>query len=205
MPYSLPEVSIEGAMATQPKHFISVEEFLEAEEKASERHEYLDGEIFTIVGASANHSLIAANIVIHIGRQLLNTPCRTRGSDMMIRTSPSGLYSYADAVVSCLPEHLEKNMLLNPIIIVEVLSPNTQDYDRGEKFQRYRSIPSFREYLIVAQDRVYVEHHIREGSEENLIWSMRERTKLEDVISLNSVNATIPLSAVYSGVSFENI
>ena len=192
-------------MATQPKHFITVEEFLEAEEKATERHEYLDGEIFTIVGASPNHALIASNIGAHMWAQLQNSPCRLRGPDMMIQTSLSGLYSYADAVVSCKPEHFEKNMLLNPIVIVEVLSPNTQDYDRGEKFQRYRSIPSFREYLIVAQDRVYVEHHIREGSGENLMWSMRERTKLEDVLSLNSVNATIPLSAVYSGVSFENV
>ena len=122
---------------------------------------------------------------------------------MMIRTSPLGLYSYADVVVSCLPEQLDKNTLLNPVVIVEVLSDSAQDYDRGGKFQRYRAIPSFREYLIVAQDRIYVEHHIREGSGENLIWTMRERTRPEDVISMATVNATLPLSAVYSGVLFD--
>ena len=190
-------------MATQPRHFITVEEFLEAEERAPERHEYLDGQIFTIPGASANHSLISANILTQVGRQLLNTSCRARGADMMIRTSPLGLYSYADVVVSCLPEQLDKNTLLNPVVIVEVLSASTQDYDRGGKFQRYRAIPSFREYLIVAQDRIYVEHHIREGSDENLIWTMRERTRPEDVISIAAVNATFPLSAVYAGVSFD--
>jgi Uma2 family endonuclease len=190
-------------MATQPKHFTSVDEYLAAEETSLERHEYLNGEVFATAGASLRHELIALNLASEIRAQLKGTECRVRGSGTRLRTSPTGLYSYADVVISWKPEQAETNTLLNPTVIVEVLSKSTGDYDRGAKFERYRQIPSFREYLIVAQDRVYIEHHVRTGVPGGSVWTMREFTSPEDVLDLQSVSVQLPCSAVYTDVDFE--
>jgi Uma2 family endonuclease len=190
-------------MATQPKHLVTVEEYLAAEETSLDRHEYLDGEVFAMAGASPRHGQIAVNILIEIGSRLRHSNCRVRNVDTRVATSPSGLYSYADAVIACKPEEFGRGALLNPVVIIEVLSPGTSDYDRGEKFERYRQIPSFREYLIVAQDRVYVEHHVRSGAPDKSIWTMREFTSLDDLIDLQSVGVQLSCSAVYADVDFQ--
>ena len=188
-------------MVTQPKHFITVEEYLQQEQTALDRHEYLNGEIFVMAGSTTDHATISTNLLIEIGSQLRQSDCTVRNGDMRIRTSPAGLYSYADAVVSCADEQFEKNTLLNPIVIVEVLSESTKDYDRGMKFEQYRQIPSFREYLIVAQDRPYIEHHAREDRN-GKVWAMREHTNLEDVVNLETINVKLRLSDIYAKVSF---
>ncbi len=190
-------------MATQPKHFITLEEYFQQERTALERHEYFDGEVFAMAGGTAAHSIISANLLIEVGSQLRNSNCITYNSDMRIRTAPSGLYSYADAVVSCGEAQMEEDTLLNPVVIVEILSKSTESYDRGKKFELYRHIPSFREYLIVAQDRVYVEHHARE-SVGGKIWTMREHTNLEDVVVLQTINVRLRLPDIYTNVSFSN-
>ena len=190
-------------MATQPKHLISVEEYLEQEEAALDRHEYLDGEIFAMAGTTLAHGLIASNITAEISLQLRNTECRVRGSDTRLRTSPTGLYSYPDAVISCRPELSEGTTLLNPIVIVEVLSDSTEDYDRGKKFERYRQISSFREYVVVAQDRLYVEHHVRQESSGQSAWIMRQLTAVDSVISLDSISVSLPLAAIYANVELQ--
>ncbi len=158
---------------------------------------YLDGKIFAMAGDTPEHSLVACNIIAAIRLQLKNTECRVRGSDMRIRTSPYGLLSYADAVISCKPEVFEGKTLLNPAIIIEVLSESTQNYDRGKKFERYREISSFREYLVVAQDRMYVEHHAREGSPDRPMWIMRQYSNAQDIIQLNAVSISLPLVEIY--------
>lgn len=194
--------SILSDVATQPREFATVEEYLRQEETALERHEYLAGQIFAMSGGTPTHALIASRIIIEIGVQLRGTGCRIRGADMRIRTAPSGLYTYPDAVISCQPEQVESNALVNPVAIVEVLSGSTRDYDRGAKFERYREIPSFVEYLIIGQDRVYVEHHVREGQHSDAVWTMREYTSLSDLVSLSSVPARLSLSAVYEELEF---
>jgi Uma2 family endonuclease len=143
-------------VSTQPKHSTTVEDYLAAEEMALDRHEYLNGEVFAMAGASLRHELIALNLASELRSRLLGSSCRVRGSGARLRTSPDGLYSYADVVISCMPEQVDRNTLLNPVVVGEVLSASTGNYDRGAKFERYRQIPSFREYLIVAQDRMYV-------------------------------------------------
>ena len=188
-------------MATQPKHFITVEEYLQQERTALDRHEYLNGEVFAMAGGTTAHSTISTNLLIEIGSQLRESDCTIRNGDMRIRTSPTGLYSYADAVVSCADEQFENDTLLNPIVIVEVLSESTKDYDRGVKFEQYRQIPSFREYLIVAQDRPYVEHHVRQDVDHR-VWTMREHTSLEDVINLEAIHVRLRLADIYAKVSF---
>jgi Uma2 family endonuclease len=190
-------------MATQPKHLVTVEEYLAAEETSLDRHEYLDGQIFAMAGASPRHGQIAVNMLIELGLRLRDSACRIRSVDTRVLTSRSGLYSYADVIISCKPEKFDRNTLLNPVVIIEVLSGSTGDYDRGAKFERYRQISSFREYLIVAQDRVYVEHHVRAGSPGESVWTMREFTSLADVINFESVGVPLPCSAIYADVDFE--
>jgi Uma2 family endonuclease len=119
-------------MVAQGNSFVSVNEYLEREANSLERHEYLNGEISPIDGSTLEHSAIASNVIAALGSWLADTDCIVRGSDARLRTSPSKLYSYADAVVSCGQEQSEKNTLLNPVLIVEVLSEGTENYDRGQ-------------------------------------------------------------------------
>jgi len=189
-------------MATQPKQFVTLEEYFEQERTALDRHEYLNGEVFVMAGGTTAHAIISSNLLIEIGSQLRGRDCTAYNGDMRIRTAPSGLYSYADTVVSCGSAQVENDTLLNPVVIVEVLSKSTESYDRGKKFELYRQIPSFREYLIVAQDRVYVEHHTREDSNRR-VWTMREYTSLEDIITLETINVRLELAAIYAKVAFQ--
>ena len=191
-------------MASQPKHHVSVQEYLRQEESARERHEYLNGEIFVMAGGTPDHALIAPNIIAAIRPQLQKSGCRIRNSDMRLRTSPTGLYSYADAVISCEPELFDGTTLLNPVVVIEVLSESTEDYDRGKKFELYRQIPSFREYLVVAQDRTYVEHHVREESSGRPAWIMRQFTGLNERVLLSAVTVSLPLTAIYADVEFRS-
>ncbi len=189
-------------MASQPKHSVTVEEYLAAEAASLDRHEYLDGEVFAMAGASPRHSLISVNLSSALNLQLADSNCNVRNGDMRLRTSPAGLYSYADVVISCAPEKFDGDTLLNPVVIIEVLSQSTGNYDRSLKFERYRQIPSFREYLVVAQDRVYIEHHVRSDSSGQTSWTLREFTSGDDVISLESVPVKLPCSAIYAKVDF---
>src|SRR6478672_9234040 len=113
-------------MATQANPSVSVDEYLDREAKSLDRHEYLNGEIFLMAGGTLDHSTIASNVIIALGLQLADTDCIVRGSDARLRTSPTGLHSYADAVISCGPDESEKNTLLTPVLIVEVLSYGTE-------------------------------------------------------------------------------
>ena len=191
-------------MASQPKHFISVQEYLDQEETALDRQEYLDSEIFAMAGGTPEHSLIATNVIATVRPQLRKTGCRVRGSDIRIRTSPTGLFSYSDAVISCNPELFDRSTLLNPTVVVEVLSESTKDYDRGRKFEYYRQISSFQEYLVIAQDRIYVEHHVRSGPTDNPVWTMREFTDADSTISFNAVPVLLSLADIYADVNFDS-
>jgi Uma2 family endonuclease len=181
-------------MATQPNHFITLEEYLTLEQTSDERHEYYNGEMFAMAGGSPNHADIAANLVREIGNRL-KQGCRVRGSDMGIKT-PTGLHTYADAVISCDPQQYDGNFLINPQVIFEVLSDSTEARDRGKKFETYRSIPSFCEYFLIAQDRMYVERYIRGSSGE---WTMRE-FKADDDVVIETVHLTLPLPLIYANV-----
>ena len=188
-------------MATQSKHFITLDEYFEQERTALERHEYLNGEVFAMAGGTVAHSIICMNVSGEFYAQLKGSNCTAHNGEMRIRTAPNGLYSYADAVVSCGQEQVEDDTLLNPVVIAEVLSESTENYDRGKKFELYRQIPSFREYLIVAQDRPYVEHHVREN-QPGKVWTMREYTSLDDVITLGTINVRLRLADIYAKVAF---
>ena len=153
-------------MATQPTHYLTVDEYLEKEDRALDRHEYLNGEMFQMPGGTLEHSTIGTKILASLHSQLLQTPYLVLGPDTRIRTSATGLHTYADVSVCCGQTQVEKTALLNPVLIIEASSDSTGNYDRGTKFEMYRQIESLSEYLIVAQDQIYVERHTKSDSED---------------------------------------
>lgn len=190
--------------ATLPKNYITVEEYLAAEEISEIKHEYYDGEIFAMAGGSEQHDLLAGNTFANLHSQLRGRQCNVHTSDMMVKTQQvKPIYSYPDITVVCGKtkfENEKRRIVLNPSLIVEVLSPSTEGYDRGAKFESYRSIPSFQEYILIAQDRIYIEHHIRQpdGS-----WNFTEHHNLTDEITLPTIDCSLSLSDIYESVELQ--
>lgn len=156
---------------TSPRY--TPEEYLAIERSNSEqRSEYLAGEIFAMGGASERHDLIVTNIVIQLGIQFRGRPCKVYSSDMRVKVSPTGLYTYPDLVALCGEAKFDddqKDTLINPTVIIEVLSKSTEGYDRGEKFEHYRKIASLAEYLLVSQDKLHVDHYVRQSDNQWLL------------------------------------
>jgi len=187
-------------MASQPKSSYTPEEYLEIERKAERKSEYLNGEIFAMGGASPRHVLIVTNLVRELSAQLKGQPCSVFSTDLRVRVSPEGLYTYPDVVVLCGPPQYHdsrKDTLTNPTFIVEVLWKSTKDYDRGEKFEQYRRIESFREYLLVAQDRPHMEHLVRQPDN---TWLFSETSSLDDAVLLPAVGCQLKVREVYDKV-----
>lgn len=171
-------------------------EYLDAERSSPEKHEYHDGEVFAMAGASEAHNLIVTNVLVALRAALGQRRCRVYPSDMRIKVPAVGLYTYADASAVCHRPEIEDehgDTLLNPQVIVEVLSPSTEDYDRGTKFKNYRSIPSFRDYVLISQDEILVEHGVRceDGS-----WLLREH-RAGERIELGSIGCTVAVDDLY--------
>jgi Uma2 family endonuclease len=188
-------------VSTQPTTFLTPEQYLEIERKAEYKSEYLNGEMFAMAGAGEQHNRITVNLLIELGSQFRGGKCRSYGSDMRVHVPASGLYTYPDISVVCGPPKLadqQLDNLLNPILIVEVLSPSTEAYDRGRKFEYYRSIETLNEYLLVAQERPHVELYTKEDGR----WLLSEARGLEQNIELKSVGCRVPLSAIYELVEF---
>lgn len=187
-------------MATAPNTYLTPEQYLEIERRAQEKSEYWNGEMFAMAGGSAAHSELTAAVISILRPQLLRRGCRVYDSNMRVRISATDLYTYPDVTAICgAPEFADgrKDTLVNPTLIVEVLSPSTEAYDRGKKFAQYRSIPSLREYLLIAQDQMQVELYIRTSS---TTWELTVFTGTDAVVTLPSLSASIPLADLYQGV-----
>jgi Uma2 family endonuclease len=184
-------------MATAPNNSLPVSEYLRLEEAAEFRSEYIDGQMVAMAGGTLNHALISSNLVGEFRTKLLASDCKVFGSDMRIRSSPSGIYTYADAAVGCGRLEVVDNTLTNPVLIAEVLSDSTEAYDRGRKFGWYRQIGSLRDYLLVDQKRTLVEHFRREREGD---WRMRDYSSLDAVVRVDSLQITIPAAEIYRGV-----
>jgi len=170
------------------------------EQEQTERHEYYNGEVFAQAGGTRGHSLIATNAARAIGNLLVGRDCFVHGSDMRILIQATGYQVYPDVSVVCPPvEGDSDNVISNPILIVEVLSPSTADFDRGGKFGHYRQIPSLKEYLVFWQDEARVEQHT---STPDGLWLLREVVGLDKVLQLASLNRPLALSDVYDKVQF---
>jgi Uma2 family endonuclease len=188
-------------MATEPKGHFTPEEYLAFERRSEFKSEYLGGEIATMTGASRRHNLIAGNLFADLHSQLkMNRGCEVFTNDMRVRVPAADLYTYPDVVAACGEprfEDKELDTLLNPVFIAEVLSNSTESYDRGNKFASYRTIPSFTEYLILAQDRVHVEHSVRQSDG---AWLLTETDDLGASLVLSSVGCTLMLADIYDRV-----
>lgn len=184
-------------MAEAQRHW-SVEEYLAFERTSEIKHEYLDGEIFAMSGASRSHNRISWNIVAALDPQLKESGCEGFVSDQRVQIPATGLFTYPDVVVVCGEPELygdeTPETLVNPTLIVEVLSSTTEDYDRGRKFAHYRGIPSLQLYLLVAQERAHVERFERQP---NGLWLLYETDDLEERLDLPAVGAGLALSDVY--------
>ncbi|HEX8069721.1 MAG TPA: Uma2 family endonuclease [Pyrinomonadaceae bacterium] len=189
-------------MATQPTTYLTPEEYLALERKVVYKSEYIDGVIVAMTGASRKHNLITFNITRELSQQLRGRPCEGYASDMRVRVPSPRVYTYPDVVVVCGEPQFEDEQvdtLLNPTLIVEVLSESTERYDRGKKFGFYRTIGSLAEYLLVAQDECRVEQYVKQPDGR---WLLSDYYTPEDVIKLNSIQCQLALKEVYDKVAW---
>jgi Uma2 family endonuclease len=187
-------------MSTLPKGSLTPEQYLEIERKAEYKSEYYAGEMFAMAGASFVHNKLVWNLIAGLGPQIRARGCTGCPSDMRVHVSATGLYTYPDVVVVCgEPQLVDKQLdtLSNPTLIVEVLSRTTEAYDRGLKFQHYRSIPSLAQYLLVSSERISVELYTRQPSGQ---WLLTAAAQPEDEVDLASVGCRLTVGEIYEGV-----
>ena len=189
-------------MSAQRTPFLSPAEYLEQERRAERKSEYLQGEVFAMAGASRRHGLIVTNIIAELRQQLKGKPCEVYASDLRLRVTPAGLYTYPDVMVVCGDVQFaddRKDTVLNPAVLIEVLSESTRDYDRGRKFEYYRTLPSLKEYLTVAQDKPHIEHWMRQEEDRGMFVEFRN---LGQTIPLESIACTLPLTEIYDKIDW---
>jgi Uma2 family endonuclease len=177
----------------------TAEEYLTLERNTLYKSEFHDGEIFAMTGASRTHNLIAFNIARELGLQLKNRPCEAYIADMRVKAAKARSYHYPDIAVVCgTPEFEDAHVdtLLNPTLLIEVLSPSTEAYDRGGKFAHYRKITSLCEYVLVTQDQFSVERYVRQGD----VWILTEAVDIEATVTLDSIGCSLKLREVYDKV-----
>ena len=191
-------------MTAQPKAAISEPEYLAFERASTQKHEYYRGQVYAMTGAKEAHNLIAGNTLATLHAQLRRTPSRVYPSDMRIKVLRTGLNTYPDVVVVCgQPQFTDgvRDTLSNPTVIVEVLSASTERYDRGLKFENYRTIDTLHDYVLIAQDHYHIEQYTRQP---NGKWQLTEANVLEDAIRLDSISCTLLMADVYEKVVLEN-
>lgn len=188
-------------MTALPKPIYVADEYLALEKNADYRSQFYYGEIFAMAGASRKHNSIAGNVYANIHFQLRHRDCEIYQSDMRVKVCED-FYTYPDVVVVCGKPAIEKKHgenLLNPIILIEVLSPSTEKFDRGEKARLYRLMPSLKEYVLISQDKAHIEHFVRQ---ENGGWLMTEIYESSDALQLQSIDCAVNLQDVYAKVDF---
>ena len=184
------------------KPHLTPEEYLTLERVAEFKSEYLDGQIYAMAGSSPEHSTITFNLSGEISPQLRGKGCRGFSNDMKVKTGEGGLYSYPDASIVCgEPVFYDDNgdVLTNPTIIFEVLSPTTEIFDRTKKFFRYQTIESFTDYILISQDEARIEHFIRQPDGGWLMYVVRG---LENSLHISSIDCAISLANIYEGIEF---
>jgi Uma2 family endonuclease len=182
--------------------FLTPEQYLEIERAAEYKSEYFNGEMFAMAGAARVHNLLVSSVVRDLNQQLRKRPCEAYPSDMRVRVSATGLYTYPDAIVVCgqpIFSDQRQDTLLNPTVIVEVLSPSTEAYDRGRKFEHYRTIESLRQYLLISSDRVHADlFTLLDGR-----WVLTSADGSQDALELESIGCRLRLADLYEKVEFE--
>lgn len=185
-------------MASHPKDLLTPEEYLAIERRSEFKSEYFAGEAFAMAGGTKRHNLVAGNINRILGTQLLERECNVYNSDMRVKIPSVGKYTYPDASVACADEQFEdedEDTLLNPVVIIEVLSKSTEAYDRGKKWEHYQRLESLRDYLLVSQTAYRVERFTRQrgGS-----WNYTEYVGESEVIEIKSIRCSLLLRDIYA-------
>jgi Uma2 family endonuclease len=193
-------------MTAHPKHKYTVEEYLEMDAKLEARLEYWNGEVFDMSGVDPDHDAIEGNVYHHLKIGMQGRDCRAFLANTRIKVPGAPPYHHGDLSALCDRPEYEiiggVRVLTNPALIIEVLSGSTEGYDRGDKFTHYKSIPSFREYMLIAQHRPHVSHFVRQGDDS---WNQREYNKLEAVVKLTSLDCELRLLDVYEGIRFDDV
>jgi Uma2 family endonuclease len=191
-------------MPIQPKRRLSPEEYLEIERQANHKSEYFDGEMFAFAGASFKHNTIIINLILHLGPEVRKRQCHLHSNDMRIKVIATGLYTYPDVFIVCNKPQFEdehEDTILNPIVIIEVLSPSTENYDRGSKFAHYRTISSLSDYILVAQDKIHVEHYARQS---DFSWLLTEYNSLENTFKIEAIDCDVSIAKIYENLELES-
>ncbi len=191
-------------MSSLPKTMLTTDEYLAIEREADYKSEYFAGEMFALAGTSRKHGIIVHNISREIGNQLLDRDCLVTTNDLRVKIESIGKYCYPDIVVTCGKEELEDehlDTLLNPLLIIEVLSDSTESYDRGVKFRHYRSLASLKTYVLVAQNERYIEIFERQPNDTWLYSAINEE---DQSLPLESITCSLSMNAVYAKVEFES-
>jgi len=192
-------------MAAESYPFVSEGEYLARERLALDKSEYINGQIYAMAGASTRHVVISTNVTVSIGAGLRGKSCQPFNSDMRVRVNQTGLYTYPDLTIACPPlefDDEQEDTLLNPTAIIEVLSPSTERYDRGEKFAHFRNVASLRDYVLIAQDQMRIEHFARQSDGS---WLLRVAEAPEESVSFTSADCRLIVAEVYERVDFADM
>ncbi|MEO8861118.1 MAG: Uma2 family endonuclease [Ginsengibacter sp.] len=197
-------MEIKESAVAYGKEKISIEAYLEMENASDEKHEYYKGEIFAMSGAKVPHNLISGNLFIALGHKLKGKKCKPFNSDQRIHISSNTLFTYPDISIICgeiITLNDDDYNVLNPTVIIEVLSKSTKNYDRGEKFKLYRDIPTLKEYILADSESIHIEvFRLNEKSH----WELEEYNSINDLLQIKAIKEKIPLSEIYEGVKFES-
>lgn len=179
------------------KNKLTIEEYLEWEKAGRDKHEFYQGEVFAMAGANRRHNLIATNLMRDIATALRRDPCQPYGSDMRIHIPENSLFTYPDLTIICgepISSVHDEDSFIHPVVIIEILSPSTRNYDRGEKFRLYQDIPTLKEYIMVDMESVQIE--VFRLNEENR-WVLQRYQALSDQVFIAAVNVLLPISSIY--------
>ncbi|GIL15141.1 MAG: hypothetical protein BroJett039_03140 [Chloroflexota bacterium] len=188
-------------MMLKPDTYITPEEYLAQELTARDKHEYWRGEVYMMAGTTRRHNMIAGNTYLAFREKLAEQPCEIYVADVRLRIQKDNAYTYPDVMVVCGKTELDprqQDMVMNPKIIVEVLSVSTQEYDRNEKFKMYRNIPSLEHYVMVEQAQPYIESYRREGR----FWVLETLEGMDAALKLRALDLEIPLAEIYARIDW---
>lgn len=191
-------------MNAQPYEYVSLQQYFDLEETSDLKHEYYRGAIYAMTGATARHNVIIANIIGLLHSQLRRSARRVFPSDLRLKIEQTGLYTYPDISVICGTIQFDagrQDAVTNPIVLVEVLSARTENYDRGKKFEHYRTLETLQEYIVVAQDRAHIEQYIRQDEHR---WLLVDFFTPDQVVRVDTIKCKLPLADVYEYITFEN-
>jgi phenylacetic acid degradation protein len=199
------ESKVEEPFASYGKRQYTIEDYLQMETGSIEKHEYYNGEIFLMSGTKMDHNIITSNLIGHLHPKLKNSPCKVFGSDMRIYVEANELFTYPDLSIVCgepVTRDNDEFNLMNPSVIIEVLSPSTKEYDRGQKFRLYKGLSTLREYVLIDSRSVLVEQFVKNANKE---WGLQRYSQLEENLLIGAAGIAISLTEIYEQTQFPKL